>query len=260
MRPVELLRFSVRTFAFVCNTLACWGGIELAFLLSKRPRIDLINLWTPRWSRTNLRIFGVHVLRQGARHNDKKLYPACGPNGVGRIFVMNHRSGMDISVILTTAEAHIISRHDLAHWPLLGKSARRVGTLFVDRSSKRSGASVLKEVAQALAAGEGVAMFPEGTAHAGDEVHEFRTGAFNAARRAGAEIVPLGIAYGNDDAYYRIESFLAHMKRLASLKTLDVAIEIGEPIATENRNSIEMKDLVRNEVQRLVNMARTQLK
>ena len=76
---------------------------------------------------------------------------------------MNHRSGLDIPILLTIAEAHVISRHDLANWPLLGRTSKRVGTLFVDRESRRSGASVLREVARVLAAGEGVAM-PAGQA------------------------------------------------------------------------------------------------
>ena len=172
---------------------------------------------------------------------------------------MNHRSGMDILVMLTLAEVHIISRHDLATWPFLGFLSRRVGTLFVDRSSRRSGASVLKEVAKALEAGEGVAMFPEGTAFAGDEVHEFRTGAFTSARRADAEIVPIGIAYGDDAAYYGDLSFMAHLKQVTSLPKLDIAIEIGSPITLDGRTPVEMKQIARNEVQKLVNQARAKL-
>lgn len=172
---------------------------------------------------------------------------------------MNHRSGLDIPILLTIAEAHVISRHDLANWPLLGRTSKRVGTLFVDRESRRSGASVLREVARVLAAGEGVAMFPEGTAYEGDEVREFHAGAFNAALRSEAELVPLGIAYGNEDAYYRKESFMSHTKRVAMLPSLEVAVEVGEPVTCGDRSPVEMKELVRKQVQALVNRARTRL-
>ncbi len=172
---------------------------------------------------------------------------------------MNHGSGLDIPVLLTVAESHVISRHDLATWPLLGRSAKGVGTLFVDRKSRRSGAEVLKEVARVLAKGEAVAMFPEGTVHQGDEVHEFRMGAFNTARRAKAEIVPLGVAYSEADAYYRTEPFLTHTKRFAALPKLRVAVEIGEPMLFEEHSTIEMKELARERVQELVNRAREKL-
>ncbi len=260
MRLGELLRLTVRTTAFVVNTLGCWVCLELIAFFGRRPRIDVVTCWLSRWARFGLRIYGVRVSCRGALPDNKKRYPARGPNGVGRIFVMNHRSGMDILVILSLVEAHVISRHDLADWPFLGRLAKRVGTLFVDRSSKRSGASVLKAVSEALEAGEGVAMFPEGTAFVGDEVREFRPGAFNSARRAGAEVIPLGIAYDNDAAYYRQESFLSHLKRVGALAKLNVAIEVGQPIAVVNQDTVEMKDRVREEVQCLVNRCRARLK
>ncbi len=260
MTIFENLRFAARVAAFAANTIATLLGLELsALVLFKRKRIDLVNIWLPRWARINLWIFGVQVDVRGPHADDGRLYPALGANGVGRIFVANHSSGLDIPIILTVAEAHCISRHDLANWPLIGRGARRVGTLFVDRTSRRSGASVLKEVDQALAQGEGVAMFPEGTAFPGDEVHEFHNGAFNAARRAGAEIVPLGIVYGDDAAYFHKVTFMTHIKQFAVLKKLRVAVEIGAPLEVADSSNVETKDVARQRVQELVQRARARL-
>jgi 1-acyl-sn-glycerol-3-phosphate acyltransferase len=206
-----------------------------------------------------MRVFGIRVYAHGPHADERKLYSGRDQHGVGRIFVMNHRSGADIPIIFTLAEAHVISRHDLAKWPLIGAGARRIGTLFVDRASRRSGATVLKQIAGALANGEGVAMFPEGTAFPGDEVREFKPGAFKAALRAGAEIVPMGIAYGDSAAYYTDKSFMGHMKRIASLPRLRAAVEMGEPIKTEGRSAIELKDAVHQQVEELVAKARQRL-
>lgn len=260
MNPVKFFRIVVRTSLFVVGTTAFWLGFELdCFLHRKRRRLDIINRWVPRWSRWSLWLYGVHVHAEGKYADDGELYPGEGPNGVGRIFVMNHGSGLDIPILFTVVEAHVISRHDLADWPLIGRSARRVGTLFVDRDSQRSGASVLKEVARSLAAGEAVAMFPEGTSHKGDVVHELKPGAFNAARRAEAEIVPLGVAYGDEAAYYFREPFLRHAKRIASLKRLDVSVEVGEPIAYDDAEPVETIELARQCIQELVDRARARL-
>lgn len=254
------LRFVLRVLAFVANTVTCWMAMELAGLVRfRRPRIDLINAWLPFWAKINLWIFGVKIQIHGPYADEGKLYPRKGANGVGRVFVANHSSGMDIPIMFTVAEAHCISRHDVANWPLIGQGARRVGTLFVDRSSRRSGASVLKEVDDALERGEGVAMFPEGTTTPGDEVREFKIGAFNAAHRAGAEVVPIGIAFGDDVAYYHETSFMEHIKRVASLKRLRVAVEVGEPLRTEDYTNLEMKDVAHDKVQELVNRARGRL-
>jgi 1-acyl-sn-glycerol-3-phosphate acyltransferase len=118
---------------------------------------------------------------------------------------------------------------------------------------------VLKQVDDSLERGEGVAMFPEGTAFAGDEIREFRPGAFKAAVRAGAEIVPMGIAYENPDAYYRDETFMEHMSRGASFRCLRVAVEVGEPIVQEGLTAIELKDLARQRLVELVAKARQRI-
>jgi 1-acyl-sn-glycerol-3-phosphate acyltransferase len=172
---------------------------------------------------------------------------------------MSGASGADIPAAFTTVAAHAISRHDLAHWPLIGGGSRRIGTLFVDRASRRSGATVLKQIQQALERGEGILMFPEGTAFPGDEVREFKPGAFKSAERAGAQVVPVGIAYDDPAAYYGDESFMDHMKRIASMPRLRVAMELGEPLVMDTESSIELKDQAREQVEQLVAKARRRL-
>ena len=259
MKFLRTLRFWARVIGFGIATIIGSLLMEAAGLLFRTPRIELINIWVPRWSRWSLGIFGVKVQRHGPHVEAGELYPQQGANGIGRIFVANHSSGLDIPVIFTVAEAHCISRHDVASWPFIGRRAKRVGTLFVDRRSRKSGAGVLKEVEQALARGEGVAMFPEGTVGPGDELLPFRNGAFKAALRAGAEIVPIGIAYGDARAYYGKLKFMEHIRNIGQERNLQVAVEVGEPILCEGGTSIEIKELARGQVQTLFDRARARL-
>jgi len=259
MRLAEKFRLTYRMLVFVVSTALFWAGFEFSVLCLRRKRIDAINKWVPRWSRFNLKIFGVQVEARGTYLDEGRLYPGGKPGKIGRVFVANHRSGMDIPILFSVAETHVISRHDLASWPLLGRSARRIGTLFVDRTSRRSGAAVLREVDATLKRGEAIAMFPEGTAHVGDEVHEFQQGAFNAARRAEAEIVPLGLAYSDDTAYFAGQPFLKHMTRIACLRSLRVAVEVGEPLPFDESSTVELREIARERVQELVNRARARL-
>jgi 1-acyl-sn-glycerol-3-phosphate acyltransferase len=259
-RLLDYLRLGTRTLAFVAMTVIAWICMELELLVSRQcRRIDLVNRWVARWANLSLWIYNMRVEARGPHLENGRLYPAAGPDGVGRVFVANHRSGIDIPILLSVVEAHPISRHDLASWPLLGRCAKRVGTLFVDRDSRRSGASVLKEVARTLAASEGVLMFPEGTSYPDDEVREFRPGAMNAARRAGAQIVPLGIAYGHEAAYYYRESFLTHIVRVGKLPRLRVAVEVGHPLTTDQLTPVKTIALAREQVQMLVHQARARL-
>ena len=86
----------------------------------------------------------------------------------------------------------MVSRADLSGWPIVGQAARRVGTVFVDRDDASSGATAIREMRQLLKAGQTVNLFPEGTTFDGDVVRPFHPGAFVAALRTGATIVPVG--------------------------------------------------------------------
>lgn len=254
------LRFLWRTSAVLVSTFVHWLSFELALLVAgKRNRREVINRWVPRWAKAGLRIFHVDVLPAGDLYKPGQLVIGRNEGGRGRIFIANHRSAVDIPVLLSLVEAHCISRGDLARWPIIGRGARAVGTLFVDRSSRRSGAAVLKQVAHAVEHGEGVAMFPEGTSFAGDEVRPFRNGAFNAARRTDAQVVPIGLAYSDEAAYFVNMSFLTHARRLAALRSLRVAVEFGEPIDFDGSATVDVVKLAQVRVQELVRRARQRL-
>ena len=59
----------------------------------------------------------------------------------GRLVVANHRSTIDIAILLRAFGGRMVSREDLSGWPLLGAAARSVGTIFVDRDDAMSGGS-----------------------------------------------------------------------------------------------------------------------
>ena len=254
------LRAAARGAAFLGTTVGLWACLDVDTLVSARDRREaLLHAWVVRWARSLLRIFDVQLDARGLFVEQGNAYPGGGNAGIGRVFVMNHRSGMDIPIAFAVAEAHLVSRHDLAAWPLIGRGARRLGTLFVDRSSMRSGATVLKAMTRTLRNGCGVTIFPEGTAFAGDQVRPFRPGAFNAAIRTGADIVPLGIAYGDEAAMFGDETFPTHMRRVSALPELRVALDVGTPIASKDKTVSELRDETRARVQTLVHQARARL-
>jgi lyso-ornithine lipid O-acyltransferase len=142
-------------------------------------REEVRQAWVRRWARALLRLFAIEVVLTGA-------IPSPRPRGApGRLLVANHRSAVDIGVLLATFGGTMVSRADLSRWPLVGAAARAVGTVFVDRASARSGAATIRAIARRLEQGQTIAVFPEGTTFEGDEVRPFRAGALTAAIRAG---------------------------------------------------------------------------
>lgn len=255
------VRLAWRIVAFISATIILYLGMRLDRLFRRRTApIDLINKWVPRWAGCFLWLFGIQLMKSGPFFSEGKLYPGRGERGSGRIFVANHRSSIDVPVMMHLCAGHAISRHDLANWPLFGSLGKEIGTLYVDRSSRRSGAEVLGQVDDSLKRGEGVIMFPEGTSHLGDEVHPFRPGAFKAAERAEAEIVPVGIAYEDDNAHYYHEKFTTHLLRIGTRRRLQVAVVAGEPLVPDERDATEVRAAVQERIQAMVHEARQLLR
>jgi 1-acyl-sn-glycerol-3-phosphate acyltransferase len=217
------LRRAARIGAFGTLTGAMLSGFlahEAITAANERDRVR--ERWVGAWSNAMLAAFGVRVL---TRDVPTPLAPG------GHLIVANHRSTADVLVLLRAFRGHMVSRADLARWPLVGKAARSVGTLFVDRADAVSGAAAVRTIRKRLTEGAKIIVFPEGTTFPDDEVRPFHAGAFVAAQHSGADIVPVGLAYGaNSGAAFVHETFPQHLARMAAADPSSVALCIGAPI------------------------------
>ncbi len=252
MRTVSL-RLEVRRAARIAGFGAITGAMLPAFLAHERVTRDdnrtrVREAWVGTWCSALLRLFGLQVVARGKPP----------PRGSGHLIVADHRSTADILLLLRAFGGRIVSRSDLANWPLVGIAAQSVGTVFVNRSDVVSGANTVRAIRNRLRAGDAVIVFPEGTTYPGDEVRPFKAGAFVAALHSGADIVPVGIAYArNSGAAFVNESFGAHLKRMAAAAPSQVAMCIGDPIAVaEGVRSADVRNRAQHEVARLVLDAR----
>jgi len=209
-------------------------------------RDQVRDAWTRRWSRALLRLFSI----------EREIIGEIAPATRGRLVVSNHRSTIDIGIMLDLFGGRMVSRADLAGWPVIGIAARKTGTVFVDRSRKSSGASVIRILRDFLAAGETICVFPEGTTFADDIVRPFHAGAFISAARANAEIVPVGIVYERGSgAAFVDEPFMAHLARLAGAAPSKVRVVVGDPFdAVGDPKALALR--AHDAVQELVNLGR----
>jgi lyso-ornithine lipid O-acyltransferase len=247
--PREVLRAS----GFVGVTAAMLPPFVARMATAKADERDAVrDAWVGAWARTLLRLFAIEVLVEGA-----VPAPTRG-RGRGRLIVTNHRSAIDIGVVLSTFGGTMVSRADLARWPVVGAAARAVGTVFVDRTNAKSGAATIRTIQKHLEDGQTINLFPEGTTFEGDEVRPFHGGAFVSAVRAEAEILPVAVAYPKSSgAAFVDETFPAHLARMAKSGPTRMVLAIGTPfVAQKADRATDVTKRAQREVQALVVRAR----
>jgi 1-acyl-sn-glycerol-3-phosphate acyltransferase len=87
-----------------------------------------------------------------------------------------------------------VAKKEVLGYPVIGTYVRRAGHLTVDRFDFQQGVQDAALVSRAVAAGEKVLMFPEGTFTAAPGLRPFRLGAFKAAVETGTPIVPVALS------------------------------------------------------------------
>jgi 1-acyl-sn-glycerol-3-phosphate acyltransferase len=245
--PLEAARSGGRALGMSALTLSMLAGVSLhQRLVAPATQRATFERWQRAWADNLLRLFGVHATLGGS-------LPA--PASGARLVVSNHRSPIDILLLLRHFGGVVLSRADLARWPILGPAARRAETIFVDRDDALSGVLAIRAIRDRLANQRTVIVFPEGTTLAGDTVRAFQSGAFVAARGLPVEIVPVGIAY-QPGSEFLDESFLQHMTRVASRPVTRVACTVGAArVMPATRKGLA--EVLRDEVQALVHESRT---
>lgn len=155
----------------------------LALIRLRFPRLDAAGRHQRirGWSRKTLAILGVALQADEAP-------VAAGP----KLLIANHISWLDIAAVhALLPEARFVSKADVKHWPLVGALVEGVGTLFIERSSKRDALRVVHQAAEALKAGDTVAFFPEGTTGPGPELLPFHGNLLQSAIATATPVQPL---------------------------------------------------------------------
>jgi len=136
------------------------------------------------WAQRLLHLWGIAVVVRGTP-------PANGP----LLLVANHISWLDIVVIHATRHCRFVSKSDVKHWPVVGALARACNTLFIERESRRDAMRVVHYMAEALRAGDIVAVFPEGTTSDGVTLLPFHANLLQAAIATDAPVLPVALQF-----------------------------------------------------------------
>jgi 1-acyl-sn-glycerol-3-phosphate acyltransferase len=111
------------------------------------------------------------------------------------LLVTNHLSYLDIILLLSQLRAVFVAKREMRSWPLLGPLANLTGTIWVNRAVRRDAVRVLDQIDDAIARGDGVVLFAEGTTSAGSEVRPLRPALLDWAAREQFPVHSAAVSY-----------------------------------------------------------------
>lgn len=235
------------------RSLRAAGRLVLAALWT----LVLVALWAPRhaWTRRrphHNRSWRGAIVTWWARGLTRLLRLRVTARGTPPerpfILVVNHLSYLDVIVLQTHLKAVFVSKAEVSRWPAVGWLARTFGTLFIDRRMKRDVLRVQALVEEALAEGDGVIVFPEGTTSPGERVLPFRAALLDAPARTGRSVAYAALSYatppGEPPAHLAVcwwggMDFVPHLWQLLRLPRLQATVVFGDDtVHAEDRREL----------------------
>lgn len=193
------------------------------------------------WHKGSLRIAGVRPTVHGAPVTGRPV-----------LYVANHVSYFDISILGALLDASFVAKAEIAGWPIFGYLARLQRSVFVRRSGRHA-AQQRDEIRQRLEAGDQLILFPEGTSSDGARALRFKSALFDAATieidGRQVEVQPVSLAYTRFDgmpmgrllrpffAWYGDMDLAPHLWRALGLGRIGVDVIFHEPVRLERFGS-----------------------
>ena len=151
------------------------------------------------------------------------------------VMVLNHNSGIDIfAAYKIPLNFRWVSKREVFRVPFMGPLLTIHGDIPIERGNpSKAMAKVLSLGKLWLGRGASVAIFPEGTRSKTGEINRFKLGAFNLAKEAEVEIMPV-VMTGTNKMFRK--GWLMNW-------TNHVAIRVLKPVSVEQVAATDVKDM-----------------
>jgi 1-acyl-sn-glycerol-3-phosphate acyltransferase len=197
------------------------GGLSLiSSLFDRSGRIQ--HGFARVWSKAILGTIGCPIVVEGLERID---------TAKAHVYVVNHLSALDIPLLYVYLpfQFRILAKRELFRYPFMGWHLRRSGQIPVDIENPRASIRSLHRAVDAIKGNMPLVIFPEGGRSADGQLQEFMGGAFFAAIKAHADVVPMAIV----GTYEMLRMNTWH------IKPRPVRLLVGEPIPT---NKLTIRD------------------
>ncbi len=173
------------------------------------------------------------------------------------VFLANHVSWLDIFVIDAQAPARFIAKSELARWPLVGRLLRDTQTIFLERARKADMRRVNAMATDALARGDRLAVFPEGTTTDGTKLLKFHGSLLQPVIDANGRVQPIALRYTYADGRHSLApeyagdtSFLRSFWRVCGARAHVVEITALPPVPAAGRSRRELAAFAEDAIRR----------
>lgn len=165
------------------------------------------------------------------------------------LFVCNHASYADISLIGAHIRGSFVAKAEVAKWPLFGICAKLSRTVFVDRRA-RYARQQAEEMKRRFERGDRLILFPEGTSSDGNRVLPFRSSLFATAEieidGKPVAVQPVSLAYTRLDgipmgrhlrpffAWYGDMEMFSHLWGIVGVGRSTIVLEFHKPVTVRD--------------------------
>lgn len=170
------------------------------------------------------------------------------------LFLANHLSWLDIVVLAGASGTAFVSKAEVAKVPVVGWLAGLNNTVFVARSERAGVRMQADALRSALAGGQPVALFPEGTTDGGLDILPFRASLLASLYPPlpGVRVQPVALDYGpasQDLAWTGDEPGLANVRKvLARHGTVPVVVHFLPPVDPAGADRKALAQAARSEI------------
>lgn len=223
-----------------------WAVVNLLFLPVPRARVRWRHRVVGAWARGLAWILGMRRRVIGV------------PPRAPFFLVSNHLSYLDVILLYCYIDGVFIAKQEMRHWPILGPLANLFGTLWVNRGVRRDAVRVLDLIDEAVARGDGVVLFAEGTTSSGEALLPMRPALFDWAAREQYPVHYASLTYRTAPGdppvrqavcWWGEMPFGPHLMNLVRIRQFQATIEFGAtPIVAPTRG--ELAQRVQGEIAR----------
>jgi len=214
-----------------------WAAFMLRFVYPRADAERRRELGS-RWSQDLLALLAIRLECEGEPPEIQ---------ATGALIASNHISWLDVFAIGAVRHTRFVAKSEIRDWPVAGMIAERAGTLFVHRARRHDTGRIANHVKEALAAGDCVGLFPEGTTTEGDQLLKFHSSLFEPAVAHGTPVHPVALRYQHPDGTpCRAAAFVGELTFAQSLglvirtREMVVRIAFSEAVEPAGRNRREV--------------------